>query len=1039
MTEKLRIKVGGMSCSFCQQSIRRAYSRTDGVSNVAVSLAHEEALIEYDAERIDEAKVKDVLRKLGYRVQDPDRVLAHEEQQRDLARERRRLSTNAALSGTAIVLMVLMWVGPGLPGMRTAQAAIATVAVFGVGRHVLSMAVASFRRGILNQHVLLAFGASGAYLAGLLGFANPVFPADFFVAATVLMTYHILSGYVSATVRARSRESVRKLLDLQPDTARVIRDGQEIELPISEVRVGDRVRVRPGERIPVDGEVIAGASAVDESIVTGEPLPVEKAPGDLTIGGSVNKAGSLLIEVARVGEETFLRQVARYVQEARALKPGIVQIVDKILTYFVPGVLTVSGAAFLAWTLGSWILTGSPDPERALFAALSVLVMGYPCALGMATPLALIRGGGIAAERGVLIRSAEAFEVMKDIRTVVLDKTGTITEGDPSVGEVVAFGEASTHDVLSAAASAEALSEHPLADAILARAERAGVRLEEPDSFESVTGRGVVAEVADAQVLVGRRALLEERGIPFDSTARAKLTELEGRGQTVIATARNAALIGLIAITDRIKDGAGEAIGRLKNAGIEPVMLTGDNRRTAEIVAGQVGIERVLADVLPEEKAATIRELQSGGARVAMVGDGINDAPALTQADVGIAIGTGTDIAIESADVVLIHSRLEGVSDAIAIGRSSYRKTVQNLTLAFAFNGVGIPLAATGVVHPIWAMVAMLTSVSAVLANSFWVTAFVRPSRIASLAALAALAPAAVTAQALPFHTETAITTGFQEAAARTFGSFLGRRGLLRDGEEIADPMQRDINVFVQPVAALPFAITPMWTTRVIVPFVRKSMSFTSPDGVRRDYTTSGVGDVVVDTKWVFLSKNRLGGTTRVGIAGGVKIPLGETSATLPDGTVAPRPLQVGSGSWDFPLKALITMTQGRRGLLANVGYRIKGTDDGVRAGNVFSYDVAAALRFAPWVYESFTDQTFVLYLELNGEVAARNSVDGVPDSNSGGHLLFLSPDLQWIPKPWLLFEGSVQFPIVQNLNGTQLSYGTRFQFGTRVRFSVFR
>ncbi len=534
------------------------------------------------------------------------------------------------------------------------------------------------------------------------------------------MTYHLLSGYVSTTVRARSQEAVRKLLELQPDTARVVRDGSEVEVAIEEILVGDRVRVRPGERIPVDGKVVDGFSAVDESIVTGEPLPVEKAPGAEAIGGSVNKAGSLLIEVTRVGDDTFLRRVAKHVQEARAMKPGIIQVVDAILTYFVPGVLAVSALGFLIWTAGAWIVGGSPDLTRGIFAALSVLVMGYPCALGMATPLALIRGGGLAAEQGVLIRSAEAFQIMKDIGAVVLDKTGTITEGDPTVVDVVAVGDASRDDVLGAAASAELLSEHFLGQAIVAHAEHRGLDVEAPDSFESVTGRGVVAQVAGERVVVGRRKLLEEHEVRFEAVARATLDELEGRGETVVGVASGARLIGLIAIADTVKDGAAEAIARLKQAGIEPTMLTGDNRQTAAIVAREVGIENVIAEVLPEEKAAKIRELQATGVRVAMVGDGINDAPALTQADVGIAIGAGTDIAIESADVVLIHSRLEGVSDAIAIGRTSYRKTVQNLTLAFAFNGVGIPLAATGLVHPVWAMVAMVASVSAVLANSFW-------------------------------------------------------------------------------------------------------------------------------------------------------------------------------------------------------------------------------------------------------------------------------------------------------------------------------
>ncbi|MFQ5705326.1 MAG: heavy metal translocating P-type ATPase [Gemmatimonadales bacterium] len=788
MTSKLQINVGGMHCSFCQESIRRAFKNTEGVVNAAVSVAHEEALIEYDADRIDEVRVKDVLREMGYSVRDPNRVRAYEEQQAELRREKRRLLVNSGLAILAILIMALMWAGVHLPGSRILQAVIATVAVFGVGSHVLRMARGSLRRRIFNQHVLLSFGASGAYVAGLLGFVAPAFPADFFVAATFLMTYHLLSGYVSTTVRARSQKAVRKLLELQPDMARVVRDGSEIEVAIEEIGVGDRVRVRPGERIPVDGKVVEGASAVDESIVTGEPLPVAKAPGAEAIGGSVNRAGSLLIEVTRVGDDTFLQRVAKHVQEARAMKPGIIQLVDAILTYFVPGVLAVSAIAFLIWTVGAWIVVGSPDLTRAIFAALSVLVMGYPCALGMATPLALIRGGGLAAEQGVLIRSAEAFQIMRDIRAVVLDKTGTITEGDPTVAEVAAFGDASRRDVIGAAASAELLSEHFLGQAIVAHAENRGVDVEAPKSFESVTGRGVVAQVTGERIVVGRRKLLEEYEVPFDADAHAKLEDLEGQGQTVVSVARDSELIGLIAIADTVKDGAAAAIARLKQAGIEPTMLTGDNRQTADIVAREVGIENVIAEVLPEEKAAKIRELQATGLRVAMVGDGINDAPALTQADVGIAIGAGTDIAIESADAVLIHSRLEGVSDAIAIGGTSYRKTVQNLTLAFAFNGIGIPLAATGIVHPIWAMVAMVASVSAVLANSFW-------GRLLGRAADAkeAPAPAPEERRVAPTRLLLQVPDMHCEGCARTIQETLGSLEGVTDVE--ADPRTKEVRV----------------------------------------------------------------------------------------------------------------------------------------------------------------------------------------------------------------------------------------------------
>ncbi|MBI4513906.1 MAG: heavy metal translocating P-type ATPase [Gemmatimonadetes bacterium] len=725
LSRKLQVHVGGMSCSFCQESIRRAYRATEGVRNVAVSLAHEEALIEYDPERTDESRLKGVLHSLGYTVRDPTRIRAYEEQQEELRREKRRLLSNAMLSAAAMGLMALMGAGVHLPWARGAQAAIATLAVFVVGRHILRMASGSLRRRIFNQHVLLSFGALAGYGAGLLGFFDPRFPADFFVAATFLMTYHILSAYVSGYVRARSQEAVRKLLDLQPPTARVLRDGEEVEVPVEEIGVGDRVRVRPGERVPVDGTVLEGASAVDESLVTGESLPVEKAPADEVIGGSVNKAGTLLVEVARVGEETFLFRVARYVEEARALKPGIIQLVDWILKYFVPGVLAVAAAAFLAWTLGAWLLAGAPHWTRAIYAALSVLVMGYPCALGMATPLALIRGGGMAAERGVLIRSAEAFQVMKNIRKVVFDKTGTITEGEPRVVEVVPQGDVGAEELLHVAASAELFSEHPLAEAIRQAAERRGLKPEEPEEFQSVTGQGVVARLGGAggaggaEVLVGRPHLLEEQGVGFPADARDKMAELEGRGLTVAAVSQGGRLVGLVAIGDAIKEGGAQAIARLPRMGIEPWIITGDNERTARAVAARVGIEHVLAGILPSAKAEKIRGLQRGGTRVAMVGDGINDAPALTQADVGIAIGTGTDIAIESADVVLIHGRLDGVLDAIAIGRNSYRKTVQNLALAFGFNGIGVPLAATGLLHPIWAMVAMAASVSTVLANSF--------------------------------------------------------------------------------------------------------------------------------------------------------------------------------------------------------------------------------------------------------------------------------------------------------------------------------
>ena len=511
---------------------------------------------------------------------------------------------------------------------------------------------------------------------------------------------------------------MRRLLDLQPPTARVIRNGSEEEVPIEEVCPSNLVRVRPGESIPVDGEVWEGGSSVDESLVTGESIPREKTVGDEVIGGSLNGSGTLIVKVIKIGEESFLQKVAGYVEEARAMKPGVLQLVDRVLKVFVPGVLVFAGLAFLVWILVPWITTGGPDFTRAIFAVLAVFVMGYPCALGMATPLAMIRGGGIAAQKGILMRSGEAFQVLKDIKKVIFDKTGTITKGEPEVVDVVPLGSYEVQEVLKIAASAESSSEHPLARAIVEKADEDGISLDKVVDFQTSPGLGVKVSLDGKEVLVGSLRYLERHGVDI-SEGKGQAQTLEEEGKTVVAVGVEGKLAGLMAISDTIKEDAVEAITRLKEADLEPIMITGDNARTAHAVAGQVGISDVMAEVLPDRKADRVRKLQSQGYKVAMVGDGINDAPALMQADVGIAIGAGTDIAIESSDVILLGERLEGVVDAYYIGKKSYRKTIQNLILAFSFNGVGVPLALTGLVHPVWAMIAMAASVSTVLINSF--------------------------------------------------------------------------------------------------------------------------------------------------------------------------------------------------------------------------------------------------------------------------------------------------------------------------------
>jgi heavy metal translocating P-type ATPase len=730
-TARLQVKLGNLHCSFCVSTIEKAVGRLEGVDAVSVSLAHEEGLVTFQPAAVGPQAIVDTLRAVGYSVRDPRKVGLFEEEQAELHAERDRFQAGLLLAVVTLGLMIYFWVA-GHPLSVTWGGhlfacgpwlilGLATSMTFVVGRPILTMAIASARRGILNQHVLLEAGAFGGLIGGLLGLfiAPKVFPpGDFLSVSVFITTYHLLSGYVSSLVRSSSSTAVRRLLDLQPDTARVIRDGTELEVSVGDVSLGEQIRVRPGERVPLDGTVVSGVSAIDEAMVTGEPIPADKTAGDEVIGGSVNATGVLVVEVTKVGEDTFLAQVARHIEEARALKPGIIVLVDRVLKVFVPVVLFAAGLSLLVWTLGDWASTGQVDLSRGIFAALAALVMGYPCALGMSTPLAMMRGGGMAAKSGILMRSGEAFQVFGNIDTAVLDKTGTLTAGKPSVVDIVTAGTTTEDDLLAIAAAVEISSEHPLARAVVAAAE--GRHLEIPDAtgFSSITGQGVTALVAGATVAVGKPDWVAAHGAELAPLAD-RIEAMQGAAQTVVAVARDGKLAGLVGIADAIKSDAAEAVARLRAARITPVMVTGDNLATARAVAAEVGIDAVHAGMLPDQKAQIIRDLQGQGHRVVMVGEGINDAPALTQADIGIAMGAGTDIAIESADVVLVGNRLIAVAEARDIGANSYRKTKQNLTIAFAFNGIGVPLAVTGLVQPAWAMIAMVSSVSIVLANSF--------------------------------------------------------------------------------------------------------------------------------------------------------------------------------------------------------------------------------------------------------------------------------------------------------------------------------
>jgi Cu+-exporting ATPase len=708
---RLQIGIGGMQCSFCRQSIERALQRLSGVSRAAVNLAHEEALIEYDGAPTTLASVTNLLRSLGYSVRDQNKLLSFEEDERLLDAERQRSLVSTLISAAGLLMMIALWVQAPIPhgALTDWMGALSGFVVFVFGFRFLAMAVAALRRRILNQHVLLAFGAIGGYIAGVIGLFDRALPAsDFFGAAAFLMTYHTLSSFVAGLVRTRASQAVRKLLELQPDTAHVVRDGKEAELPIEQIIVGDLLRVRPGERLPLDGTIVDGAAALDESMVTGEPLPVTKTPGADVIAGSIATNGTLLIRVTAPASESFVARVAREVEVAKALKPAILVLVERVLEVYVPAVLAIASAALIGW-VAYGAVSGHIDWTRAAFATLSVLVMGYPCALGMATPLAMIRGGGEAAQRGIIMRSPEAFQVLKDVRVVVFDKTGTVTFGKPTVTSATSEG------ALTLAASLEQFSGHVLAQAIVAHAKDRGASFVEPEDFNEIAGRGVSGRIDGDDALAGSLRFLREEGIEVPTGVGDDLAP----SSTIVGVACAGRFVGSLALSDEPRPDAGAAIAELKRRGIEPIMITGDNERAANAVAAAVGIERVIASALPHEKVEHVRALQRGGTRVAMVGDGINDAPALMQADVGIAMGAGTDIAIESADVVVMSHVLQSIPDVLDISRRSYAKTAQNLALAFSFNGVGIPLAATGLLYPAWAMAAMAASVTTVLLNSF--------------------------------------------------------------------------------------------------------------------------------------------------------------------------------------------------------------------------------------------------------------------------------------------------------------------------------
>ncbi|HVC76511.1 MAG TPA: heavy metal translocating P-type ATPase [Candidatus Micrarchaeaceae archaeon] len=637
------------------------------------------------------------------RAKEPDQ-LTEDHEMAERKAEIRDLTRRVVVGGvlTAPVLFAVMagnFLQVGILGNHWLQLALITPVMFYSGWPIHRTGWLSLLHRQAEMNSLITLGSSAAFGYSLMVTVAPaILPAGlrevYFEAVGVIITLILLGRLFEARAKAGTGAAIRKLIGLQARTARVVRNGAEADIPVEDVVAGDVVIVRPGEKIPVDGEVVDGESAIDESMVTGEPIPATKRAGDTVIGATINRTGSFRFRATRVGRDTMLAQIIKLVQQAQGSKAPIQRLADLVSSYFVPAVIGIA-----IWTFVAWFLFGpQPGLTSAMVAAVAVLIIACPCALGLATPLSVMVSTGKGAEQGILIRSAEALETAHKLDTIVLDKTGTITRGQPAITDVLTEGDIKEDELLRLAASAERLSEHPLAAAVVAGARSREIVLSEPAGFESITGRGVRATVDGHPILIGNPALLRDAGLEV-ATLEVAADRLSADGKTPLLVAVDGKPAGVIAVADTLKEESVSAVASLRALGLEVVMITGDNRRTAAAIARQVGIGRVLAEVLPDRKAAEIRRLQSDGRRVAMVGDGINDAPALAQADVGLAIGTGTDVAIESSDITLISGALTGVVTAIQLSRATMRNIRQNLVFAFAYNVIGIPIAA-GVLYP---------------------------------------------------------------------------------------------------------------------------------------------------------------------------------------------------------------------------------------------------------------------------------------------------------------------------------------------------
>ncbi|MGK9185317.1 heavy metal translocating P-type ATPase [Priestia filamentosa] len=722
--EKTEFDISGMTCAACATRIEKKLNKLDGVDQATVNFALETVLVEYNPEQISVPEMKEAIKKLGYALELKKENAGEQvdHRQKEIEKQQGKFLFSVILSFPLLWAMVshfeftsFIWL-PDMFMNPWVQLALATPVQFIVGRQFYVGAYKALRNKSANMDVLVALGTSAAYFYSLylsiksIG-ANAHMVELYYETSAVLITLILLGKLFEAKAKGRSSEAIKKLMGLQAKNATVVRDGQEMMIPIEEVLQDDIVFVKPGEKVPVDGEIVEGQSALDESMLTGESIPIDKSVGDTVIGSTINKNGFLKIKATKVGKDTALAQIIKVVEEAQGSKAPIQRLADVISGIFVPIVVGIAIITFLVW----YFAVSPGDFAEALEKFIAVLVIACPCALGLATPTSIMAGSGRAAEFGILFKGGEHLETTHRLNTIILDKTGTVTNGKPSLTDVLLAEGIEKNEFLTLVGTAERNSEHPLAESIVEGIKEEGIEIGSSDTFEAIPGFGIQSTVNGKQLFIGTRRLMAKHDIDVQNEL-SKMENLEKQGKTAMLVAIDGHYAGIVAVADTIKDTSKEAIARLHKMGLEVVMITGDNNQTAQAIADQVGIKKVIAEVLPEGKAEEVKRLQQTGKKVAMVGDGINDAPALATADIGMAIGTGTDVAMEAADITLIRGELTSIADAIFMSKKTITNIKQNLFWALAYNVIGIPIAAAGFLAPWLAGAAMaFSSVSVVL------------------------------------------------------------------------------------------------------------------------------------------------------------------------------------------------------------------------------------------------------------------------------------------------------------------------------------